>query len=76
MENTNKAICEFQKNANEVVRASVNVYKGKEYLDLRVFYRGDDDKYYATKKGITVNADLIRDLETAVRKLREAVDPE
>jgi hypothetical protein len=69
-----KAIYSFQRNAVEEVRASVTTFKGREYLDLRVYFKDDRGQWRPTKKGITVNVDLIDELVAAVEALRVAVD--
>ncbi|MCE5243637.1 MAG: transcriptional coactivator p15/PC4 family protein [Syntrophobacteraceae bacterium] len=63
----------FPKNPLEEIRASLTVYKGKEYVDLRVYYKGDDGEFHPSKKGLTLSLDLFPDLEEAVRKLREEI---
>ena len=63
----------FPKNPLEEIRASVTVYKGKQYVDLRVYYKGDDGEYHPSKKGLTVSLDLFPELEEAMRKLREVI---
>jgi hypothetical protein len=73
MSKENQTVYSFPKNPTEEIRASLSSYKGKQYLDLRVYYLGDDDEYHPSKKGITVAPDLLGELEEAVRKLREAV---
>jgi hypothetical protein len=63
----------FPKNPLEEVRASITVYKGKQYVDLRIFYKGDDGEYHPSKKGLTISLDLFSELDKAVEKLREVV---
>lgn len=63
----------FPKNPLEEIRASLTVYKGKQYADLRVYYKGDDGEFHPSKKGLTLSLDLFPDLEEAVRKLREEI---
>ncbi|MBW1974446.1 MAG: transcriptional coactivator p15/PC4 family protein [Deltaproteobacteria bacterium] len=69
-----KVVYSFQKNALEEVRASVTTFKGKNYLDIRVYYKADDGEFKPSRKGITLATSLIDDLEEAVKKLREALD--
>jgi hypothetical protein len=64
----------FPKNALEEVRASLTEFKGKQYIDLRVFYKADDDEFRPTKKGLTLAPDLLPELEEALHKLKEAVE--
>jgi hypothetical protein len=63
----------FPKNPLEEIRASLTVYKGKQYVDLRVYYKGDDGEYHPSKKGLTVSLDLFPELEESMRKLREVI---
>ncbi len=74
MSDDNQVLHEFQKNASEVVRASLGEYNGKDYLHLRVFYKAPEDRggeFHPTKKGLTLSVDLIDDLSEAVEKLKE-----
>lgn len=68
-----KVVYSFPKNPLEEVRASVTAFKGKQYADLRIYYKGDDGEYHPSKKGLTLSLDLFSELEEAVRKLSEAV---
>lgn len=61
----------FPKNPLEEVRASLTTFKRKQYVDLRIYYKGDDGEYHPSKKGLTISLDLLPDLEEAVRKLKE-----
>jgi len=63
----------FPKNPLEEVRASLTVYRGKQYIDLRIYYKGDDGEYHPSKKGLTLSLDLFSELDKAVEKLREVV---
>lgn len=63
----------FPKNPLEEVRASVSVYKGKQYVDLRIYYKGDDGEFHPSKKGLTLSLDLFPELEEAVEKLSAVI---
>lgn len=73
MAKTDKLVYSFPKNPLEEVRASLTVFKGKDYVDLRIYYKGDDGEYRPSKKGLTLSIDLFKDLEEAVKKLGEEV---
>jgi len=60
----------FQKNALEEVRVSISTYKGRKYLDIRVYYQGDDGEYKPSKKGVALSPELLPELETALAKLK------
>ena len=57
------------KSATEEVQISINEYRGKKYLDLRVYYTTDDGLNWSpTKKGVTFSPDRLSDLKEAVEK--------
>jgi hypothetical protein len=64
----------FPKNPLEEVRVSVSVYKGKQYIDLRIYYKGDDGEFHPSKKGLTMSPELLPDLVEAVEKLKDALE--
>jgi hypothetical protein len=67
----NSIIHEFQKNSGEKVVIQFSEYKGKKYIDVRVFYNAGDGKvedWKPTKKGITISRDLISELKEGVDK--------
>ncbi|ROQ90975.1 transcriptional coactivator p15/PC4 family protein [Desulfosoma caldarium] len=70
----NRLIHAFQKNALEEIRVALNVFRGKEYIDIRIYYKGDDGEYRPSKKGVTLSPELLPDLQDAVKKLEEALE--
>lgn len=71
MADDSKLVHSFQKNALEEVRVSVSTYKGRKYLDIRVYYQGDDGDYKPSKKGVALSPELLPELETAIQKLKD-----
>lgn len=71
MADDSKLVYSFQKNALEEVRVSISTYKGRKYLDIRVFYQGDDGEYKPSKKGVALSPELLPELETAIKKLKD-----
>jgi hypothetical protein len=69
----NQMVYSFQKNALEEIRVSISTFKGRKYLDIRVFYQGDDGEYKPSKKGVALSPELLPELETAIQKLKEAL---
>ena len=76
MSEDRKTVHTFQKNALEEVRASISRFRGKEYIDLRVYYKADDGEYRPSKKGVTLVPELLKELEEAVKKLRKTLGPD
>lgn len=64
----NQLIHEFQKNANEKVRAEFCEYKGRDLFNLRVFFQSDNsnEEWFPSRKGITLSASHIPELKEAV----------
>ncbi len=51
-------IGEVSKNSQEMVKVHVQTYKGKPYVDARIFIQGDDGSVIATKKGLCLSPDV------------------
>ena len=63
----------FAKNSREQVQASTTTFKGRLYADVRVYFQADDESWCPTRKGLTLDVDLLGELEAAVAALRKAV---
>jgi hypothetical protein len=61
------------KNKKDQIRIGLNEYQGKQYLDLRQFYRGDDNEWKPTSKGVTVPVNLYPELLRGVLLLGEMI---
>ncbi|MGA1876023.1 MAG: transcriptional coactivator p15/PC4 family protein [bacterium] len=69
----NRIVHCFQKNATEQVWVSMSEYKGKDYIDLRVYFQDGDGEYKPTKKGLAISPHLLPELEAAIMKLKEMI---
>lgn len=63
---------QFQKNATEVVRASLSTFHGHQLVDIRVYFVAEDGTW-PTKKGLAIGLDLLPELRAAVEALEAAV---
>ena len=64
-----KIVHSFKRNDQEEIKVSVGTYKEKEYVDIRVFFRdAQTDEWRPTKKGITINRDLLGELSEGVKQ--------
>lgn len=53
----------------EELQIAISEYKGKKYVDIRIFYTTDEgDNWNPTKKGVTVPPDKIEEVKTALAK--------
>lgn len=63
-----KVIAEFERGAGQKVVVRRTQFKGKEYLDLRQFFQGDEGEWLPTKKGVSLPWDLCATLIEALQK--------
>jgi hypothetical protein len=63
----------FPKNPLEEIRSSITTFKGKQYVDIRIYYKGDDGEFHPSKKGVTLSVELFPELEAAMQKLKESL---
>jgi len=53
---------DIQKNSLERIRIQRSEYKGHELIDIRVFFKANDGKWYPTRKGITFSVSLANEV--------------
>jgi len=71
-----KEIAVFEKNSMEEVRIKISEWKSQEYLDIRVWTNPRYEKEgegKPTKKGITLNIELLPSLLEALKKADKAL---
>lgn len=69
-------IYSFKKNNAEEVCASIvhTDDKGKFDVNLRIYYKDDNNEFKPSQKGITLSSDLLVELEMAIEKLKEQIN--
>lgn len=64
-----KIIATIPRSATEQLQIAINEYKGKSYLDMRIFYTTDDGaSWLPTKKGVTCSPENIETLRDAIEE--------
>ncbi len=63
------------KNARERLRIDVKTYKGKTYLDCRVWFIGQDGEYYPSSKGFMVRPEMAPELLRGIDLAARSIDP-
>jgi hypothetical protein len=58
MPDDRKVLHEFKRNAEDTLRLSLSTFKGKTYIDIRLFYEDASGELQPTKKGVTVTPEL------------------
>ena len=76
-----KLIATVPRSATEQLQISINEYKGKSYLDMRIYYTTDDGlNWLPTKKGVNVspeNMELLKDaIDEAMKEFMSTDDAE
>jgi len=65
---------DIQRNEREIVRVALSEFGGREYVDIRIFYKDEaTGEYKPTKKGVTLAKDLYPELKKAVLSLEEVL---
>jgi hypothetical protein len=59
----------FDKSATEQIRLSETVFRGKPYIDFRVFTLSKDGQAIPTRKGITFSKDLAKFFKQALNTI-------
>jgi len=67
-------IKDIQRNSSEIIRIEVSEFKGKELINIRIWYvAGRDmdgnDIYKPTQKGVALNISEFQELQDGVEKL-------
>jgi hypothetical protein len=61
----------------EELHICINEYKLKKYVDIRIFYRTEEDENWnPTKKGITIPPAKINDIIAALRDAQKKLQPQ
>lgn len=72
MADSSKLVGTIERSEKERVQIAVNEYKGRSYLDLRIFYTTDGgDTWRPTQKGITVAPEHLDTLIDAVEEAKK-----
>lgn len=67
MADEGKMLATIPRSATEQLQISLKEYKGKSYLDMRIFYTTDDGAtWLPTKKGITCSPENLELLKDAI----------
>ncbi len=67
-------IKDIKKNNNEIIRIEVSEYKGRELINIRIWYQAIDANngdlvFKPTQKGVTLNINEFEELKDGIEKL-------
>ena len=67
-----KILATIERSDTEQLQISISEYKGKSYLNMRIFYTTDDGAtWLPTKKGVTFAPEQIDLLEEAIQEAKK-----
>ena len=67
-----KLLAAIERSDTEQLQISISEYKGKSYLNMRIFYTTDDGAtWLPTKKGVTFTPDQIDILTEAIESAKQ-----
>ncbi|MDJ0762982.1 MAG: transcriptional coactivator p15/PC4 family protein [Myxococcota bacterium] len=66
-----KVVATFKRNPTEEVRAGIKEFKGRRYIDLRIYYMDDKGEWKPTRKGISLATDFMPELRQAVDAIEQ-----
>lgn len=61
---------DVQKNDQEIIRIARRNYKGKEFIDVRMFYLDASGEWKPSPKGVTFKPDQIDDVLKGLQELK------
>jgi hypothetical protein len=64
---------DIERGETEVLRVSAEEYKGRKYLDIRIYFENDQGEWKPTKKGVTIPPDKVQEFIELVKKAGEAL---
>jgi hypothetical protein len=73
MADDRKVLHEFKRNQEETLRISLSNFKGRTYIDIRMFYEDANGELAPTKKGVTITPELWDEFRTGVANAEEAL---
>jgi len=67
-----KILATIERSDTEQLQISVSEYKGRSYLNMRIYYTTDEGStWLPTKKGVTFSPDQLDLLEEAIQAARQ-----
>jgi len=70
-----KTIAQFEKNSREEVMVKLTEFKGRQYVDVRAYYREKEgDEFKRSRKGITVSPQQLDPLVEALAEAKRVLD--
>jgi hypothetical protein len=66
-------IGDIERSETEVLRVSAEEYKGRKYIDIRIYFANDEGEWKPTKKGVTIQPDKVDTFLELIKKAGETL---
>jgi len=66
-------IADIDKNSREIIRIDISEFKGKELINIRIWYHDMDGTVKPTQKGVALDINQYQELKKAVEKIGEYI---
>ncbi|MCF7801857.1 MAG: transcriptional coactivator p15/PC4 family protein [Candidatus Marinimicrobia bacterium] len=63
-----KIIAELERSETEKLVIQAKEFKGRNYIDFRIYFLADEDQWRPTQKGVTVSPKVWPDFKQAVEE--------
>ena len=70
-----KQITQIEK-GEDVVRVALTEFRKRQYIEIRTYYMADEGDWKPTRKGITLDPDLMKEVYQALGKALEELEKE
>ncbi len=68
-------IYEFPRSKDEKIQFTLSKYRGKRYVDLRLWFKGKESgEFYPTKKGISIALDQMGQIRKGVEQVSKYLE--
>jgi hypothetical protein len=66
-------IGDMERGETEVLRISAEEYKGRKYIDIRIYFENSEGEWKPTKKGVTIQPDKAEEFLELIKKAAQNV---
>lgn len=70
-----KLITQIEK-GEDVVRIALTEFRKRQYIEIRTYYMADEGDWKPTRKGITLDPDLMKEVYQALGKALKEIEKE
>jgi hypothetical protein len=67
-------IADLKKNSREIIRIDISEFKGKELINIRVWFDDMEGGYKPTQKGVALDISQYEELKNSILKIGEYLE--